>query len=214
MIRQDWGPISFTEAWRRQREIADAIVVSHEDDVLVTCEHHAVITRGRRTQVDAMLVSKESLAGEGIEIVDVDRGGEATAHNPGQLVCYPIVNLERYRPDLHWYLRMLEQSVIDTLEDFALPSGRVEGRTGVWIGKKRKICAIGIHCRSWVTTHGLALNVCNDLDIFNKIVPCGISDAEVTSMTKELGRTVSIDDVKPVLLGHIEQQLERERLRY
>jgi lipoate-protein ligase B len=214
MIRQDWGLLSFSEAWRRQREIADAIVASHADDVLVTCEHHAVITRGRRTQADAMLVSTESLAIEGIEVVDVDRGGEATAHNPGQLVCYPVINLERYRPDLHWYLRMLEQSVIDTLEDFALPSGRVQGRTGVWIDVQRKICAIGIHCRSWVTTHGLALNVCNDLAIFGKIVPCGITDADVTSMTKELGRTVSIDDVKPVLLKNIEKYLEREHISH
>ena len=211
MTTEDWGLIEFSEAWRRQREIADAILVSTSDDVLVTCQHPPVITRGRRTLDNAMLTSDALLQQRGISLVDVDRGGEATAHNPGQLVCYPVVNLEHFRPDLHWYLRTLEDAVIATLADVGLPSGRVEGKTGVWIDGSRKICAIGIHCRKWVTTHGLALNVCNDLAIFDNIIPCGITDSAVTSLTQELRRGVDVHEVQESLLTHLQRFLLESR---
>ena len=211
MTTEDWGLIEFSEAWRRQREIADAILVSTSDDVLVTCQHPPVITRGRRTLDNAMLTSDALLQQRGISLVDVDRGGEATAHNPGQLACYPVVNLEHFRPDLHWYLRTLEDAVIATLADVGLPSGRVEGKTGVWIDGSRKICAIGIHCRKWVTTHGLALNVCNDLAIFDNIIPCGITDSAVTSLTQELRRGVDVHEVQESLLTHLQRFLLESR---
>lgn len=211
MTTEDWGLIEFSEAWRRQREIADAILVSTSDDVLVTCQHPPVITRGRRTLDNAMLTSDALLQQRGISLVDVDRGGEATAHNPGQLVCYPVVNLEHFRPDLHWYLRTLEDAVIATLADVGLPSGRVNGKTGVWIDGSRKICAIGIHCRKWVTTHGLALNVCNDLAIFDNIIPCGITDSAVTSLTQELRRGVDVHEVQESLLTHLQRFLLESR---
>jgi lipoyl(octanoyl) transferase len=208
MKREDWGLIEFSEAWRRQQEIADAILFSGADDVLVTCEHPAVITRGRSTLDSAMLASPALLESRGISLTDVNRGGEATAHNPGQLVCYPIVQLERYKPDLHWFLRILEDAVIETLQDFDLQAGRVYGLTGVWIEGSRKICAIGIHCRKWVTTHGLALNVCNDLRVFDNIIPCGITHLGVTSMSTELGMKVSVAEVRPVLVSHLERLLQ------
>ncbi len=211
MTTEDWGLIEFSEAWRRQREIADAILVSTSDDVLVTCQHPPVITRGRRTLDNAMLTSDALLQQRGISLVDVDRGGEATAHNPGQLVCYPVVNLEHFRPDLHWYLRTLEDAVIATLADVGLPSGRVDGKTGVWIDGSRKICAIGIHCRKWVTTHGLALNVCNDLAIFDNIIPCGITDSAVTSLAQELRRGVDVHEVQESLLTHLQRFLLESR---
>ncbi len=211
MTTEDWGLIEFSEAWRRQREIADAILVSASDDVLVTCQHPPVITRGRRTRDDAMLTSDALLHQRGITIVDVDRGGEATAHNPGQLVCYPVVNLEHFRPDLHWYLRALEDAVIVTLADLGLASGRVDGKTGVWIDGSRKICAIGIHCRKWVTTHGLALNVSNDLTIFDNIIPCGITDSAVTSLSQELRRGVDVHEVQETLLTHLQRFLLESR---
>jgi len=201
----DWGCIDFSEAWHRQREIADAILVANHPDTLVLCEHFPVITRGRLTQQSAVLESIEQLEGRGVSVLNIDRGGEATVHNPGQLVGYPIVHLERHRTDLHWFLRAIEQCIIDVLHDFEIQAGRVEGKTGVWINGDRKVCAIGIHCRKWVTTHGFALNVCNDLSLFQSIIPCGIRDKGVTSMEQELGRPILVDQVR----GHVAASFQR-----
>lgn len=185
MVVQDWGTIEFSEAWRRQRELADAVLHSDHPDVLVLCEHPPVITLGRTTREGSVLAERSALLARGIDVVEINRGGEATVHNPGQLVGYPIFHLERSRPDLHWFLRTIEQSVIDALATFGIASGRVEGLTGVWIGERNKICAIGIHCSRWVTSHGFALNVSNDLSLFNAIIPCGITERGVTSIERE-----------------------------
>lgn len=191
----DWGTIEFEEAWRRQRELSDAILLEGAPDTLVLCQHPDVITLGRITKEGSVVTNADLLRARGINVLEIDRGGEATVHNPGQLVGYPIFDLNRTKPDLHWFLRTIEQSIIDALASFGLHTGRVPGLTGVWVEEQRKICAIGIHCRRWVTTHGFALNVNNDLSLFQDIVPCGITDRGVTSLSQELGQPVEFTEV-------------------
>lgn len=200
MLVQDWGTIEFHDAWRRQRELVDAILHQDHPDTLVFCEHPSVITLGRTTQQGSVVTQRDHLAQRGVDVIEIDRGGEATVHNPGQIVGYPIFQLQRTKPDLHWFLRTVEQSVIDALQSFSLESGRVDGLTGVWIESQRKICAIGIHCSRWVTSHGFALNVSNDLGLFGDIIPCGITERGVTSLQRELAACPSLDDVRTELV--------------
>jgi lipoyl(octanoyl) transferase len=159
-----------------------------------------VITLGRTTKEGSVLAPLFDLRSAGVQVVDVDRGGEATVHNPGQLVGYPIFDLQRSKPDLHWFLRSIEEAIILAVAEFGLTGGRVEGRTGVWIGGERKICAIGIHSRRWITTHGFALNVNNNLQLFDAIVPCGITDKGVTSLHHEVGFAVDMQDAKSAVI--------------
>jgi lipoyl(octanoyl) transferase len=200
MIVQQWGTIEFRDAWRRQRELVDAILHQDHPDTLVLCEHPSVITLGRTTQQGSVLTHGDLLRMRNVDVIEIDRGGEATVHNPGQLVGYPIFNLQRSKPDLHWFLRTVEQSIIDALQTFNLQSGRVDGLTGVWIGAERKICAIGIHCSKWVTSHGFALNVCNELALFSDIVPCGITDRGVTSIEREINPCPPLDIVASAVI--------------
>lgn len=175
------------------------MVVSGVDgstDTLVFCQHPAVISVGRATQQGSILIDDDERLRRNIDLVDVNRGGEATVHNPGQLVGYPLFDLRRHRQDLHWYLRTVEQCIIDALATVGLVAGRVDGYTGVWIDGERKICAIGISCRSWIVSHGFALNVDNDLSLFDTIIPCGIRDRAVTSIYAELGTRSSFADVE------------------
>lgn len=199
MLVQDWGTIEFHDAWRRQRELVDAILHHDHPDTLVFCEHPSVITLGRTTQQGSVVTQRDILAQRGVDVIEIDRGGEATVHNPGQIVGYPIFHLQRTKPDLHWFLRTVEQSVIDALLCLGLHSGRIDGLTGVWIGSQRKICAIGIHCSRWITSHGFALNVSNDLQLFSDIIPCGITERGVTSLQKELNSCPSLDEVRAEL---------------
>jgi lipoyl(octanoyl) transferase len=214
MIVQDWGTIDFHDAWRRQRELADAVLRLDHPDTLVFCEHPPVITLGRTTQDGSLLLSRELLAEQGIDVVEINRGGEATVHNPGQLVGYPIFNLTRSRQDLHWFLRLLEQAVIDTLSEYGVEAQRVDGLTGVWIGESRKICAIGIHCSRWVTSHGFALNVSNDLDLFNAIVPCGIRERGVTSLAREIDVVPSMQELKYGISRNLQIRLHADVSTY
>jgi len=214
MIVQDWGTVDFHDAWRRQRELADAVLRLDHPDTLVFCEHPPVITLGRTTQDGSLLLSRELLAEQGIDVVEINRGGEATVHNPGQLVGYPIFNLTRSRQDLHWFLRLLEQAVIDTLSEYGVEAQRVDGLTGVWIGESRKICAIGIHCSRWVTSHGFALNVCNDLDLFNAIVPCGIRERGVTSLVREIDVVPSMQELKYGISRNLQIRLHADVSTY
>ncbi len=207
MIVQDWGTIEFHDAWRRQRELAGAVLHKDHPDTLVFCEHPPVITLGRTTQEGSVLQSTELLAQQGVDVVAINRGGEATVHNPGQLVGYPVFNLSRSRQDLHWFLRLLEQAVIDALEVWELHTGRIEGLTGVWVADSRKICAIGIHCSRWVTSHGFALNVSNDLDLFDGIVPCGIRDRGVTSVLNELSFAPAMSDLKSQIANALQRRM-------
>ena len=151
---------------------------------------------GRTGTKDNVLQTEEYLGSRGVKVVYNDRGGDVTLHNPGQLVGYPIFNLKDFRKDLHWFLREIEAVIIELLLHYGIESGRVKGLTGVWIDNLRKICAIGLHCSGWVTSHGFALNVNNDMDDFSYIVPCGINIKEVTSMSNELGMNVAMDEVK------------------
>lgn len=155
------------------------------DDVLLLVEHPPVITLGRSTKAGTLLASSEQLAARGVELFDVERGGDVTFHGPGQLVGYPIVNLEQHTQDLHWYLRRLEEVMIRALAACGIEAARNPGKTGVWV-RDRKIASIGVHARQWVTWHGFALNVTTDLSFFDLMVPCGIQDVVMTSVEREL----------------------------
>ncbi len=193
---QDWGLIDYIEAWERQKQLVIEISEKRNKNVFVVCQHPTVITIGRAGTDKNILLPVEFLESKGIKVIYNDRGGDATLHNPGQLVGYPIFNLYDYKTDLHWFLREIEQTIIDLLAFYNLRGERIDGLTGVWIEQKRKICAIGLHCSRWVTSHGFALNVCNDLTEFNYIVPCGIQNKGVTSITKEIGIEIAFDLVK------------------
>ncbi len=193
---QDWGLINYNEAWDRQRLLVSEIKSGRKKSTLVFCQHPTVITIGKTGTIDNVLQNVDYLNSRGVEVVYNNRGGDVTLHNPGQLVGYPIFNLKDFRTDLHWFLREIEAVIIELLASYGIASGRVEGLTGVWIGNLRKICAIGLHCSGWVTSHGFALNVNNDMDEFSFIVPCGIDNKEVTSMSNELGMNVAMDEVK------------------
>lgn len=156
------------------------------DDVLLLVEHEPVITLGRTAQSTSLPVAPAEITQRGIGVHEVERGGDVTWHGPGQLVGYPIVDLRRLREDLHWYLRSLEDALIDALEQLSVPADRNPGYTGVWTAG-RKIASIGVHVKRWVTLHGFALNVVNDLDGFDLIVPCGIAQVVMTSVAAELG---------------------------
>ncbi len=157
------------------------------DDLLLLVEHEPVVTLGRGTRPESLPLPPAELVARGLEVAEVERGGDVTWHGPGQLVGYPIVDLQGLRPDLHWYLRTLEDALIDALEGLGLPADRVPGLTGVWTAG-RKVASIGVHVKKWVTLHGFALNVTSALDGFDLIVPCGIRDVVMTSVAAETGR--------------------------
>ncbi|RZK18539.1 MAG: lipoyl(octanoyl) transferase LipB [Hymenobacter sp.] len=177
------------------------------------CQHPPTYTLGKSGKPEHLLLDEAALAAHGATFHRINRGGDITFHGPGQLVAYPLLDLENFRPDIHWYLRVLEEAVIQTLADYGLRAGRIAGLTGVWLdweagaAHPRKICAMGVRCSRWVTLHGLALNVNTDLSYFGYIVPCGITDKAVTSMQAELGQVVNLADVQELLLAHLQTQL-------
>ena len=196
VVRQ--GVTSYAEILELQRRIAAARITGEiSQDVLLVLEHSPVVTLGRSSKEKNLVASKEFLASRGVELHEVERGGDVTFHGPGQLVGYPIIDLKRHKQDLHWYLRQLEQAIITTLEKFGVAAERSTGYTGVWT-KGRKIASIGVHARDWVTWHGIALNVSNDLSYFDLIVPCGIAGVVMTSIEKETGSDPGIDNVAAV----------------
>ncbi len=176
---------------------------------LLFCEHPPTYTLGKSGRPEHLLLDEAGLAAHGATFHRINRGGDITFHGPGQLVVYPILDLENFRPDIHWYLRALEEAVIQTLAEYGLSAGRIAGLTGVWLDwepgapNPRKICALGVRCSRWVTLHGLALNVNTDLRYFDYIVPCGIADKAVTSLQAELGRAVPLAEVRPRLLTQL-----------
>jgi lipoyl(octanoyl) transferase len=211
--------ISYTEAWAFQEELFEEVVRIKLDNrnkerplatpnYLVFCEHPPVYTLGKSGSPDNLLLSTEELEMRGIGFFKTNRGGDITLHAPGQLVMYPILDLENFFTDIHLYLRNLEESVIRTLSDFGIDAGRFPGYTGVWLDadgeRARKICAMGVRCSRWVSMHGIALNINNDLSLFDHIVPCGIKDKDVTSMQMELGEVLDQEMVMRFLARHFE----------
>lgn len=177
---------------------------------LLFVEHAPVFTLGKNGKEAHVLVGEAELSRRGIDFFHINRGGDITFHGPGQVVGYPILDLEKFRTDLGWYLRSLEEVIIRTMADYGLTGERSPGETGVWLdasvrGKERKICAMGIKCSRWITMHGFAFNVNTDLDYFNLIVPCGIQGKQVTSLQRELGREIAMEEVKEKLKHHFEQ---------
>ncbi|HEY2806304.1 MAG TPA: lipoyl(octanoyl) transferase LipB [Gemmatimonadales bacterium] len=179
------GLVPYAEALDLQRALAEERIAGHIPDTLLLLEHPPVITLGRGTKNTSLPIDAESLRKRGIEVVEIERGGDVTYHGPGQLVGYPIIDLQQHTPDLHWYLRRLEAMLIAALGSLGIPAQPREGYTGVWTSG-RKIASIGIHVRQWVTWHGFALNVTTDLSPFSLIVPCGIPDVVMTSVEQEM----------------------------
>lgn len=211
---QDLGPIDYARAWDLQhtlfqatidRKMANRALPAEQqaptEDHLLFCEHPHVYTLGKSGKAAHLLLDEEGLRQRGVQFFPIDRGGDITYHGPGQIVGYPILDLDHHFTDIHRFLRTLEEAVIGTLEAYGIKAGRIEGLTGVWLDadaplKARKICAFGIRASRWVTMHGFAFNVNTDLAYFRNIVPCGIADKGVTSMQQELGKPVDIDAVK------------------
>jgi lipoyl(octanoyl) transferase len=189
------GLVGYQEAWDLQRSLAAAVTQGAIPDTVLFLEHPPTITLGRRTEEGEVHIPE----GVDVAIVETDRGGKSTYHGPGQLVCYPILNLKRYGQDVKKYCRDLEEALIQTLASYELDATRIEGLTGVWLeSPPRKIASIGIHITKWVTTHGYALNVDLDPAPFTEwITACGIEDAMFTSIARELGREITVDEVRP-----------------
>lgn len=218
MITEKWGRISYAEAWKRQEEIFTGLVESKLQSLpyenhLIFCEHPHVYTLGRHGKAANMLLGEEQLKHIGAELFHIDRGGDITYHGPGQLVCYPIINLEDFRLGLKEYVHLLEEAVIGVCAAYGICAGRVEKATGVWLDtgtpRERKICAIGIRSSHYVTMHGLALNVNTDLRYFSYINPCGFIDKGVTSLSRETGHDVSMEEVTRLLEEEIRKLLRK-----
>ena len=189
------GRMGYAEALELQRDIARRRISGDiPQDVLLLVEHPPVVTLGRSSKQKNLISSPEFLASRGVELFEVERGGDVTFHGPGQLVGYPIFDLKRHKQDLHWYLRSVEEALIRTIGEYGIPGERSTGYTGVWT-EGRKIASIGVHARDWVTWHGFALNVTTDLSFFDLIVPCGIVGVEMTSIAKETGSSPGLDEV-------------------
>jgi len=192
-----------------QQKIKAKQTGSTSPDYLLLVEHGPVYTLGKNGKENNLLINQQLLEQKGIEFYHINRGGDITFHGPQQLVGYPILDLDNYKTDLGWYLRSLEEVIIKTIAEYGLKGERSAGETGVWLdatvkGNERKICAMGIRCSRWVTMHGFALNVNVDLNYFNYITPCGIQHKQVTSIQKELGYAVDMNEVKEKLVANFE----------
>jgi lipoyl(octanoyl) transferase len=218
---QNLGLIDYKEAWDYQEKLFKSTVDQKirirkgESDAptknyILFCQHPHVYTLGKSGKKDHLLLDETSLEANNATYYEINRGGDITYHGPGQLVVYPIFDLDHFFSDIHKYLRYLEEAVIQTLAEYGIESGRVDGLTGVWIdGDKpsaRKICAMGVKSSRWVTMHGIGFNVNSDLSYFSHIVPCGIEDKSVTSMKHELGRDVDFEEVSSILKDKLSNQ--------
>jgi lipoate-protein ligase B len=198
----DLGFRPYREVWEIQHSLHDAVREGREPDTWIFVEHAPVITLGRQAKRDNVLLSAAVLEAQGVDLVAIERGGDVTYHGPGQLVVYPIRRLERFR-EIVPLVRSLEQAVIETLAQFGITAERWKEHAGVWVGRNQ-ICAVGLAVQKMVSLHGIALNVSTPLDYDRLINPCGLTDRGITSMSKETGRSVAIDEVKPVLAAALE----------
>lgn len=220
---QDWGLVRYQAAWDRQEAVLSEGVRIKTDNRkfpeqpaqtplnhLIFCEHPHVYTLGKSGSMDNLLLNAEQLAEREIDFHKINRGGDITYHGPGQIVGYPILDLEQFKPDIHEYLRKLEEACILTLAEYGIVSGRIAGLTGVWLDTEgadpRKIMAIGVRCSRWITMHGFAFNVNSDLQLFDNIIPCGIDDKGVTSLAAELGHAADFEAVKAQMKHHLQAQ--------
>jgi len=223
----NWGRKAYKSAWEEQEQIFNKVVElklqnrQNETNIatpnyLVFCEHPPVYTLGKSGSMENLLLSEDELAAKGIEFFKINRGGDITFHGPGQLVMYPIFDLENFFTDIHKYLRFLEDAVIKLLNYYGIDAGRYPGFTGVWIDPEganaRKICAMGVKCSRWVSMHGIALNVNTDLDYFKHIIPCGINDKAVTSIQQELGRSMDIETIRIKLADYVLEVFEGNKI--
>lgn len=214
----DWGLVDYQEAWDRQENIfSQTLSLKQENrtnnttlptpNYLIFTEHPHVYTLGKSGHEEYLLLDDAGLIEKEAKFYKINRGGDITYHGPGQIVGYPILDLDNFFTDIHLYLRTLEEAIILTLADYGIAAGRYEGYTGVWLDaendKARKICAMGVRASRWVTMHGFAFNVNADLAYFGNIIPCGIDDKDVTSMERELGRKLDMEEVKQRLKNHI-----------
>ena len=221
------GLIDYKEAWTFQEKLFQAIIdvkranrkrndagIATEpiQSKLIFCEHPHVFTLGKSGQQSHLLVDEKQLTEKGARFYKINRGGDITYHGPGQLVGYPIFDLDHFFTDIHKYLRYLEEAVIRTLTEYGINSGRIKGATGVWLDwdnlKARKICALGVRSSRWVTMHGFAFNVNSDLNYFTNIIPCGITDKAVTSLEKELGQAIAMHEVQEKVKKHLQELFE------
>jgi lipoyl(octanoyl) transferase len=220
----DLGLIAYAEAWELQERVVAARKAGAIEDVMLFCEHPHVITLGRSGNRANLLASESVLRQKGVEFFETSRGGDITYHGPGQIVGYPILNLGAIRRDVVWYLRTLEEAMIRATADLGIAARREPGKTGIWVDADRvadrskrdsslalgmtdqqaeKLAAIGVHISRWVTSHGFAYNVATDLRYFDLIVPCGIVDRKATSLEKLLGRRVSLEEIRPLLVKQV-----------
>jgi lipoyl(octanoyl) transferase len=202
------GLTPYREAWDLQRSLAAAVGQGAMPETIVLLEHPPVVTLGRRAEEGELHIP----AGAEVDVVETDRGGKSTYHGPGQLVCYPILDLTRHGTDVKRYCRDLEEALIRTLAPFGLEATRIEGLTGIWLERPpRKIASIGIHVAKWITTHGYALNVDLDPAPFTQwITACGLEDAQFTTIARELGRPVAVDEVRPLAAGAVAEVFDLE----
>lgn len=227
----DWGLIEYESAWKKQTAISDALKLAKKEGRppgengsqvnhhLIFCHHPHVFTLGKSGSRDNLLIPEEKMVEEEVTFFKINRGGDITYHGPGQLVGYPIFDLECFFTDVHRYVRSIEECIILLLKEYGIEGERQAGYTGVWLppnesGKWRKICAIGVHLSRWVSMHGFALNVQPDLSYFGHIVPCGIAeeDKAVTSIAEELKRDIDMEELKNKLKKHFSQVFEYEYL--
>ncbi len=228
VLFHDLGLIDYQEAWDYQEKIFGNTIAQkienrnleepiETENYLLFCEHPHVFTLGKSGKEEHLLLNSEELQNKEATYYKINRGGDITYHGPGQLVAYPIFDLDHFFSDIHKYLRFLEEAVIQTLAEFGIVSGRVDGLTGVWIGGEgenpRKICAMGVKSSRWVTMHGIGFNVNSNLDYFGYIIPCGIEDKAVTSMKNELGKEVDMNEVKTILKNKLAQIFDYEYIQ-
>lgn len=227
---QDLGIRSYKEIWDYQEQllkenvlakssVSNTELLPNTTNHLLFVEHTPVYTLGKSGKKEHVLIDEATMQEKGIEYFHINRGGDITFHGLQQIVGYPILDLDKFKPDLGWYLRSLEEVIILTLAQYGIVAGRSKGETGVWIdadlpGKERKICAMGIKCSRWITMHGFAFNVNTNLDYFSYIVPCGIQNKQVTSMQKELGYEVNFTEVKQRVKQNFETVFAATLLSY
>ncbi|ALI99185.1 lipoyl(octanoyl) transferase LipB [Rufibacter tibetensis] len=230
IVFEKMGLVDYQQAWDYQEQLLKGVVDIKTQNrslpdseklstpnYLLLCQHPHVYTLGKSGHESHLLLDEQGLAEKNATFYKINRGGDITYHGPGQMVAYPILDLENFFTDIHQYLRLLEEAVIQVLAEYGVQAGRISGLTGVWLDfeeqrNPRKICAMGVKCSRWVTMHGLALNVNTDLAYFGNIVPCGISDKAVTSLEQEVGRVVPLEEVEEKLLKQLERLFEAKML--